>query len=58
LLKYAQQHDMHIDDFIQVEISSRRNTRERRIDELLARLRDGDVLLVAELSRLVATCLR
>lgn len=52
LLKYAQQHDMHIDDFIQVEISSRRNTRERRIDKLLARLRDGDVLLVAALSRL------
>jgi DNA invertase Pin-like site-specific DNA recombinase len=52
LLKYAQQHDMHIDDFIQVEISSRRNTHERRIDELLARLHAGDVLLVAELSRL------
>ena len=52
LLKYAQQHDMHIDDFIQVEISSRRNPRERRIDELLCRLGKGDVLLVAELSRL------
>lgn len=52
LLKYAQQHEMQIDDFIQVEISSRRNTRERRIDELLARLHDGYVLLVAELSRL------
>ena len=26
LLKYAQQHEMQIDDFIQVEISSRRNT--------------------------------
>jgi DNA invertase Pin-like site-specific DNA recombinase len=52
LLKYAQQHDMHIDDFIQVEISSRRNARERRIDELLSRLDKGDVLLVAELSRL------
>lgn len=52
LLKYAQQHDMHIDDFIQVEISSRRNARERRIDELLRRLGKGDVLLVAELSRL------
>jgi DNA invertase Pin-like site-specific DNA recombinase len=52
LLKYAQQHEMQIDDFIQVEISSRRNTRERRIDELLSRLDKGDVLLVAELSRL------
>lgn len=43
---------MHIDDFIQVEISSRRNTRERRIDELMERLGEGGVLLVAELSRL------
>lgn len=43
---------MQIDDFIQVEISSRRNSQERRIDELVARLCEGDVLLVAELSRL------
>jgi DNA invertase Pin-like site-specific DNA recombinase len=52
LLKYAQQHEMQIDDFIQVEISSRQNTRQRRVDELLTRLHNGDVLLVAELSRL------
>jgi DNA invertase Pin-like site-specific DNA recombinase len=52
LLKYAQQHEIRIDDFIQVEISSRRTNRERRIDELLTRLDQGDVLLVAELSRL------
>jgi DNA invertase Pin-like site-specific DNA recombinase len=52
LLKHAQQHGMHIDDFIQVEISSRHNARQRRIDELLMRLSQGDVLLVAELSRL------
>lgn len=52
LLKYAQQHEMQIHDFIQVEGSSRRNTHERRIDELLSRLATGDLLLVAELSRL------
>jgi DNA invertase Pin-like site-specific DNA recombinase len=52
LLKYAQQHEMQITDFIQVEISSRKNTKERRIDELLVRLNEGDMLLVAELSRL------
>lgn len=52
LLKYAQQHEMQISDFVQVEISSRKSTQERRIDELLARLDSGDVLLVAELSRL------
>jgi DNA invertase Pin-like site-specific DNA recombinase len=52
LLKYAQQHGMQVHDFIQVEISSRRDPRERRIDELLARLNEGDILLAAELSRL------
>lgn len=52
LLKYAQQHDLKIDDFINIEISSRKGTKERRIDELLNRLNDGDILLVAELSRL------
>lgn len=52
LLKYAQQHDLQVGDFINVEISSRKGTKERRIDELLARLNKGDVLLAAELSRL------
>ena len=52
LLKYAQQHQMKIDDFIKIEISSRKNIEERRIDELLGLLDDKDVLLIAELSRL------
>lgn len=52
LFSYAQQHKMQIDEFIKVEISSRRKAKERRIDELLGRLGRGDVLLVAELSRL------
>ena len=52
LLHYAQQHKLLIDEFIDVEISSRRNTKERRIDELRAKLADGDTLIVAELSRL------
>ena len=52
LFKYAQQHKLQIDEFIQLEISSRQNTQARRIDDLLERLGDGDTLLVAELSRL------
>ena len=52
LLKYAQQQQIQIDEFIQIEISSRRNAKERRIDELMARLSTGDMLVVAELSRL------
>jgi DNA invertase Pin-like site-specific DNA recombinase len=52
LLEYSQQHKLLIDEFIEIEISSRRNPKERRIDELLAKLEQGDRLLVAELSRL------
>ena len=52
LLKYAQQHDLRIDDFINIEISARKGRKERRIDELVDRLKQGDILLVAELSRL------
>jgi len=52
LLQYSQQHKLLIDEFIEVEISSRKNTKERRIDELLSKLAAGDTLIIAELSRL------
>ncbi len=52
LLQYAQQQKILIHEFIEIEVSSRKNTKERKIDELLASLSEGDTLLVAELSRL------
>lgn len=52
LLEYAQAKKLIIDDWVAVEISSRKTTKERRIDELLASLKPGDTLIVAELSRL------
>lgn len=52
LYEYAQQQKLLIDEFVNVEISSQRNTQERRIDELLEKLGEGDTLIVAELSRL------
>ena len=52
LLEYSQTHKLLIDEFIEIEISSRKNQRERRITELIDKLKDGDLLLVAELSRL------
>lgn len=52
LFQHAQRHKLQIDHFISVEMSSRKSTRERRIDELLDNLDAGDMLLVAELSRL------
>jgi DNA invertase Pin-like site-specific DNA recombinase len=52
LLEYSQQHKLLIDEFIEIEISSRKNVGERRITELMGKLQDGDTLLVAQLSRL------
>lgn len=52
LLDYSHLHKLLIDEFIEIEISSRRNQMERRITELIDKLQDGDLLLVAELSRL------
>lgn len=52
LLEYAQQQHIMIDKFIEAEVSSRKTPKERRIDELSDLLKEGDHLLVAELSRL------
>jgi len=49
---YAQKQGFGVIELIEIGCSSRRSTRERRIDELLERLREGDTLLVPELSRL------
>ena len=52
LLEYAHQRKLPIDEIIEVEISSRKNQRERRISEVIEKLSAGDLLIVAELSRL------
>ena len=52
LLEYAQEKHLMIDEFIEIEISSRQDVGARRIDELQKKLQNGDMLLVAELSRL------
>lgn len=52
LLTHAQQQGFQIDEFIRVEISSRKSLHARRITELLSLLSQGDTLIVAELSRL------
>ena len=43
---------MKVDKWLEVEMSSRRSAKDRRIDELLANLKSNDRLLVSELSRL------
>lgn len=52
ILDYANSHDMKVDEWFELEASSRKSTKERRIDELLDILEDGDTLIVSELSRL------
>jgi DNA invertase Pin-like site-specific DNA recombinase len=52
LWEYAHNHQLLIDEFVPVEMSAKKSLRERRIVELLAKLTAGDILLVAELSRL------
>ena len=54
ILEFARQDDeyLHIDEFIEVAVSSRQRTKQRRIDELLEKLQGSDTLPVTELSRL------
>ncbi len=52
LLRYAQEQQWIINEFIEVTVSSRQSRQERKIDLLLDKLQTGDILLVAELSRL------
>ena len=52
ILEYAQKNNIVIDQFIEIEISSRMSTKQRRIDELLEMLHSGDTLVLVELSRL------
>jgi DNA invertase Pin-like site-specific DNA recombinase len=52
ILTFANKEKMTVEDFIAIEISSRRTMKERRIEELLERLDSGDTLIVSELSRL------
>lgn len=52
ILEFAQKNQFLVNDFIEVEISSRKDKAERKIDFLINELKKGDILLVAELSRL------
>ena len=49
---YCHRSKFQVEDWIEVNMSSRRTPAQRRIDELLERLQEGDCLIVAELSRL------
>eukprot|EP01156_Anaeramoeba_ignava_P011733 Anaeramoba_ignava/a484839_10.p1 GENE.a484839_10~~a484839_10.p1 ORF type:complete len:201 (-),score=34.23 a484839_10:135-737(-) len=50
--RYADNKDLDINKFIQLEISSRKNEKDRKINELKSTLSEKDNLIVSELSRL------
>jgi len=52
ILEFARSKQFDISDFIEVTISSRKTSKQRRIDELLELLHEADTLIVTELSRL------
>lgn len=52
LLEFARHKSLKIDSFIEITISSRKTSKQRRIDELMQTLDDEDTLVVTELSRL------
>ena len=52
ILSYASKNDLRITSWVEAKVSSRKTTKERQIDSLLDNLREGDTLVVAELSRL------
>jgi DNA invertase Pin-like site-specific DNA recombinase len=52
IFEFAKKNKLEVDDFIQMTISSRKTSKERRIDEMLLTLEDAGTLVVTELSRL------
>lgn len=50
--RYCQNRNLNVDHWYKLEMSSRRTSTERRVDELLRELVKGDILIVSELSRL------
>ena len=52
ILEFAHAERIAVDEFLELQASSRRSAKVRKVDLLLARLAPGDTLLVSELSRL------
>ena len=52
ILEHAHGKGIKVDEFISIEISSRKSQAKRRIDELWGKLTSGDILIVSELSRI------
>ena len=51
ITKYCEREGLHVDTWIETEISSRKSTKARKIDDTLDMMRRGDILIISELSR-------
>lgn len=52
ILAFAQRHALKVDEFVEIAMSAQKTTKQRRIDELTAKIQLDDILVVSELSRL------
>lgn len=52
ILDYCHKNEIQIDNFIEVEMSSRKSLGKRKIDILFNNLREGDQIIVSEMSRI------
>lgn len=52
ILEFARCRDLHVDEYLELTVSSRKTSQQRRIDELVQMLEATDTLIVTELSRL------
>jgi DNA invertase Pin-like site-specific DNA recombinase len=52
ILEYAQKNNLKIDEFVEIQMSSRKTPKQRRIEDVLEKLSSTDMLIVTELSRL------
>lgn len=50
--QYAQKHNLKIDRWVEESISSRKELKKRQLGKLLEELKEGDVLIATEISRL------
>lgn len=52
IYEYVRKNNLKVDQFIEVEASSKKTTKTRRIEELLQNFEKSDTLIITELSRL------
>ena len=55
ILEFAIKESIKINDFMEITASSRKSTKERRINLLLEQLSLGDTIIVSEISRILGT---